>query len=68
MVISNGGVTGQLTVSLVKRKFDELISANLNLGPTLSKFRRKFEPITFYLEEMSGAPLMLTYPCLFKQE
>ncbi|XP_058745927.1 uncharacterized protein LOC131618783 [Vicia villosa] len=41
MVVSNGGDPGSLTISLVKRKFDELLNANADLGPTLRKFRGK---------------------------
>ncbi|XP_058733649.1 uncharacterized protein LOC131605292 [Vicia villosa] len=39
MVVSNGGDPGSLTISSVKRKFDELFNANADLGPTLRKFR-----------------------------
>lgn len=37
-----------------KRKLDKVINTNSNLGPTLKKFKGKFEPITFYLKELSG--------------
>ncbi|XP_058724210.1 uncharacterized protein LOC131595762 [Vicia villosa] len=66
MVISNGGDPGSLTVSSVKRKFDELLSANADLGPTLRKFRGKSEPITFYLEELPGGAPNATIPLLVR--
>ncbi|XP_058733521.1 uncharacterized protein LOC131605145 [Vicia villosa] len=66
MVISNGGDPGSLTISSVKRKFDELITANSNLGPTLQKFRGKSDPITFYLEELPGGAPNATIPLLVR--
>ncbi|XP_058733604.1 uncharacterized protein LOC131605242 [Vicia villosa] len=66
MVISNGVDPGSLTVSSVKRKFDELISANSDLGPTLHKFKGKSDPITFYLEELPGGAPNATIPLLVR--
>ncbi|XP_058760051.1 uncharacterized protein LOC131633358 [Vicia villosa] len=66
MVISNGGDSGSLTISSVKRKFDELITANSDLGPTLQKFRGKSDPITFYLEELPGGAPNATIPLLVR--
>ncbi|XP_058767845.1 uncharacterized protein LOC131641557 [Vicia villosa] len=66
MVISNGGDPGSLTISSVKRKFDELISANSDLGPTLQKFKGKSDPITFYLEELLGGAPNATIPLLVR--
>ncbi|XP_058734285.1 uncharacterized protein LOC131606015 [Vicia villosa] len=66
MVVSNGGDPGSLTISSVKRKFDELLSANTDLGPTLRKFRGQSEPITFYLEELPGGAPNATTPLLVR--
>ncbi|XP_058723609.1 uncharacterized protein LOC131595302 [Vicia villosa] len=66
MVISNGGDPGSLTIISVKRKFDELISANSDLGPTLQKFKGKSDPITFYLEELPGGAPNATIPLLVR--
>ncbi|XP_058754185.1 uncharacterized protein LOC131627358 [Vicia villosa] len=66
MVISNGGEPGSLTISSVKRKFDELISANSDLGPTLQKFKGKSDPITFYLEELPDGAPNATIPLLVR--
>lgn len=54
MAILGGGHLRQLTIELVKRKFDELIDASSNQNPTLSIFKGKSEPITSYLEELRG--------------
>ncbi|XP_058761332.1 uncharacterized protein LOC131634722 [Vicia villosa] len=66
MVISNGGDPGFLTITSVKRKFDELISANSDLGPTLQKFKGKSDPITFYLEELPDGAPNATIPLLVR--
>ncbi|XP_058741497.1 uncharacterized protein LOC131613876 [Vicia villosa] len=66
MVISNGGDPGSLTISSVKRNFDELISVNSDLGPTLQKFKGKSDPITFYLEELPGGAPNATIPLLVR--
>ncbi|XP_058767421.1 uncharacterized protein LOC131641111 [Vicia villosa] len=66
MLISNGGDPGSLTISSVKRKFDELISASSDLGPTLRKFKGKLDPITFYLEELPGGAPNATIPLLIR--
>src|SRR3954468_9839273 len=66
MVISNGGDPGSLTISSVKRKFDELISANSDFAPTLRKFKGKSDPITFYLEELPGGAPNATIPLLVR--
>ncbi|XP_058759563.1 uncharacterized protein LOC131632862 [Vicia villosa] len=66
MVVSNGGDPGSLTISSVKRKFDELLNANADLGPTLRKFRGKSDPITFYLEELPGGAPNATIPLLVR--
>ncbi|XP_058775571.1 uncharacterized protein LOC131649834 [Vicia villosa] len=66
MVISNSGDPGSLTISSVKRKFDELISANSDLDPTLQKFKGKSDPITFYLEELPGGAPNATIPLLVR--
>ncbi|XP_058776612.1 uncharacterized protein LOC131650929 [Vicia villosa] len=66
MVISNGGDPGSLTISSVKRKFDELISASSDLGPTLQKFKGKSDPITSYLEELPGGAPNATIPLLIR--
>ncbi|XP_058726190.1 uncharacterized protein LOC131597513 [Vicia villosa] len=66
MVVSNGGDPGSLTISSVKRKFDELLSANADLGPTLRKFKGKSDPITFYLEELPGGASNATIPLLVR--
>ncbi|XP_058764162.1 uncharacterized protein LOC131637579 [Vicia villosa] len=66
MVISNGGDPGSLTISSVKRKFDELISVNSDLAPTLRKFKGKSDPITFYLEELPDGAPNATIPLLVR--
>ncbi|XP_058741598.1 uncharacterized protein LOC131613981 [Vicia villosa] len=66
VVISNGGDPGSLTISSVKRMFDELISANSDLGPTLQKFKGKSDLITFYLEELPGGAPNATIPLLVR--
>ncbi|XP_058760032.1 uncharacterized protein LOC131633330 [Vicia villosa] len=66
MVIFNGGDPGSLTIRSIKRKFDELINANSDLGPTLQKFKGKSELITFYLEELPGGAPNATTPLLVR--
>ncbi|XP_058759897.1 uncharacterized protein LOC131633202 [Vicia villosa] len=66
MVISNGRDPGSLTIGSVKRMFDELISANSDLGPTLQKFRVKSDPVTFYLEDLPGGAPNATIPLLVR--
>ncbi|GAU32517.1 hypothetical protein TSUD_317240 [Trifolium subterraneum] len=53
MVIS-GGVFDKHTVGSVKRKFEELITASSGMVVTLGKPKTSSQPLSFYLEELSG--------------
>ncbi|XP_058756415.1 uncharacterized protein LOC131629649 [Vicia villosa] len=65
MVISGGGFS-KLTVGSVKRKFDELISANSSKAATLDLAKGSSSPILFYMEELSGGAPNPTIPLLIR--
>lgn len=66
MVIFNGGDLGQLTIGYVKRKFEEIISANLDLGSTLIMIIGRSKPITFYPEELLWGSPNVNIPLLIR--
>lgn len=68
MVISVEGLTGQLIIVSVKRKFEELITANSILNPTLNRFKGKSEFITFYFEELPGGAPNSNCPLLIREK
>ncbi|XP_058785007.1 uncharacterized protein LOC131659906 [Vicia villosa] len=65
MVISGGGFS-KLTVGSVKRKFDELISANSSKIATLDLAKGNSSPIAFYREELLGGAPNATIPLLIR--
>ncbi|KAI5421080.1 hypothetical protein KIW84_044790 [Lathyrus oleraceus] len=65
LVISGGGTNGESAALSVKRKFDELLLTAPEQKATLTKYRGKSNPISFFLEELpggspnSGIPLLI---------
>ncbi|XP_058759870.1 uncharacterized protein LOC131633170 [Vicia villosa] len=65
MVISGGGFS-KLTIRSVKRKFDELISANSSKAATLDLAKDGSSPMAFYREELTGGAPNATIPLLIR--
>ncbi|XP_050890966.1 uncharacterized protein LOC127096442 [Lathyrus oleraceus] len=65
LVISGGGTNGESAALSVKCKFDELLLTAPEQKATLTKYRGKSNPISFFLEELpggspnSGIPLLI---------
>ncbi|KAI5444955.1 hypothetical protein KIW84_013293 [Lathyrus oleraceus] len=56
LVISGGGTNGESATLSVKRKFDELLLTAPEQKATLTKYRGKSNPISFFLEELRADP------------
>ncbi|GAU40250.1 hypothetical protein TSUD_219610 [Trifolium subterraneum] len=67
MVISCG-VFDKHTVGLVKRKFEELITASSGMAVTLGKPKTSSQPLSFYLEELPGGSANSQIPLLVRAD
>ncbi|KAI5413155.1 hypothetical protein KIW84_057670 [Lathyrus oleraceus] len=66
LVISGGGTNGESAALSVKRKFDELLLTAPEQKATLTKYRGKSNPISFFLEELPGGSPNSAIPLLIR--
>ncbi|KAI5430429.1 hypothetical protein KIW84_034855 [Lathyrus oleraceus] len=68
LVISGGGTNGESAALSVKRKFDELLLTAPEQKATLTKYRGKSNPISFFLEELPGGSPNSAIPLLIREK
>ena len=66
-MVINGGGFNDLTINSAKRKLNELVDSAPPQTVTFERMKGRSEPITFYLEELSGGAPNAVIPLLIRE-